>query len=376
MRSKEGTAEGLNASPGLPMIVQGTAAGLTAEGLGELAEGTAESNERAVALFERALLVDARFAAAHMGLAKAYVQRYDLQLGRSWLTPAVTAGQRAVELDPSFGDAYLALGRAYRHKGWHREELQLWRRRAQLDPSDVEARERVGWVLWFTGRAEDSLQWLHAAVAQRPESRWALFFLGNANLALGDHGEAERMYGKELELYPDHSSAQAGVIWSLLAAGRDAEARSQLRHFQAGSFDGDRYPLKLCDIEYFLGEDENASMHAREALAEPEERYWPRGFLASTILGALLWSADRTGAEAQLGSSERINRERLEGGDQGYLPHIDLAAVDAIRGDARLACRSLRAAIARGWRHPSLAARDRLFANLRTDDEFLSLVAA
>ncbi len=33
-------------------------------------------------------------------------------------------------------------------------------------------------------------------------------------------------------------------------------------------------------------------------------------------------------------------------------------------------------AIARGWRDPSLATRDRLFASLRTDDEFLSLVAA
>ena len=135
-------------------------------------------------------------------------------------------------------------------------------------------------------------------------------------------------------------------------------------------------PLKLADIEYFLGEDENASLHAREALAEPKDRYWPRGFLASTILGALLWPADRAGAEEQLGSSERIDRERLEGGDEGYMPHVDLAAVEAIRGEARAACRSLRAAIAAGWRYGSLAARDRLFENLRTDREFLSLVVA
>ncbi|HEY8677283.1 MAG TPA: tetratricopeptide repeat protein [Candidatus Dormibacteraeota bacterium] len=358
------------------MVVQGTAAALTAEGLSELSHETAESNERAVALFERALGVDAGFAPAYTGLAKAYVQRYDLQRGRSWLEPAVTAGKRAIELDPTLGDAYLALGRAYRMKGWHREELQLWQRRAQLDANDGDARERVGWVLWFTGRAEESLPWLHAAVAQRPESRWAHFFLGNANLALGNYGEAERRYGRELELHPDHSSAQAGVIWSLLAAGRDEEARSHLRRFQTGSMDGDRYPLKLADIEHFLGEDETASRHAREALAEPEERYWPRGFLASTILGALLWPADRVGAEEQLGNSEQIDRERLEGGDEGYMAHIDLTAVEAIRGETRAACRSLRTAIGAGWRYGSLAARDRLFENLRTEPEFLSLIAA
>jgi hypothetical protein len=166
------------------------------------------------------------------------------------------------------------------------------------------------------------------------------------------------------------------VIWSLLAAGRDEEARSHLRRFQTGSMDGDRYPLKLADIEHFLGEDETASRHAREALAEPEERYWPRGFLASTILGALLWPADRVGAEEQLGNSEQIDRERLEGGDEGYMAHIDLTAVEAIRGETRAACRSLRTAIGAGWRYGSLAARDRLFENLRTEPEFLSLIAA
>jgi 2-keto-4-pentenoate hydratase/2-oxohepta-3-ene-1,7-dioic acid hydratase in catechol pathway len=44
------------------VAVQGTAAALAAEALSELSHETAESNERAVALFERALGVDAGFA--------------------------------------------------------------------------------------------------------------------------------------------------------------------------------------------------------------------------------------------------------------------------------------------------------------------------
>lgn len=357
------------------MIQQGTAAALTAEGLSELSNGTSENNERAVALFQHALSVDGGFAAAYMGLAKAYVQRVDdLRLGRWWLEPAVKSGTRAVELDASLADAYVALGRTYRIKGWLREELQLWRRRAQLDPSDANAKEKIGWVLWFTGRAEESIPWLRAVVEQRPQGRWTHFFLGNANLALGKYGEAERMYNRALELYPDHSSAQAGVIWSLLAAGKDEAARGQLGHLQTGSFDGDRYPLKLCDIEYFLGEDEHASTHAREALAEPDERYWPRGFLASTILGALLWPTDRVSAEELLGRSRDIDRERLDGGDQGYMAHLDLAAVEAAQGNGSAACRLLRAAINAGWRYSPLVACDRLFENLRNDPEFLSLV--
>lgn len=234
-------------------------------------------------------------------------------------------------------------------------------------------------MLWFTGRSDEALPWLEAAVAQQSNSKyvetWAHFFLGNANLALGDFAEAERMYRAQLALQPDHSSARAGVIWSLLAGRRDVEARSQLLKFQTGAFDRDRVALKLADIEYFLGEDDSATDHAREALSEPDERYWPRGLLASTLLGALLYDSDRAAADEHLTSSEEIDRERLQGGDEGYMPHVDLAAVAAIRGDSDAALKSLRAAVAAGWRYPTLAARDRLFENLQGHDGFRSLAA-
>ena len=88
------------------MNEQATSAVLTAEGLSELSHETAESNERAVALFQRAIGADEGFSLAYAGLAKAYVQRTDdLRLGPSWLDQAVKAGTRAVELDPSFGEA-------------------------------------------------------------------------------------------------------------------------------------------------------------------------------------------------------------------------------------------------------------------------------
>lgn len=357
-----------------------TASELVALGGSAMSGGTPEGNERAVELFERALVAEPQCAPAHAGLATAYLERAgELRLGRQWLELAIKAGEKAVEVDSSSVDGYRALGLAYRSKGSLSKELKLWRRRLHIDPSDAVARTREGWVLWFTGRPGEALPSLHAAAAQQPEDKWVqswvYFFLGNANLALGNYQEAKRMYQKELGLHPDHSSAQAGVIWSLLAASNDSEARTQLRRFQAGPYDGDRYPLKLADLESFMGDDEKAALHAREALAEPDERYWPRGFLASTILGALLWSSERGGALAQLESSERIDRERLEGGDEGWMPHIDLAAVAAIRGDARAACRSLRAATAAGWRYPTLAVRDRLLESLRTEPEFVALIA-
>ena len=358
-----------------------TATTLVAEGSSALSEGTSEGNQRAVTLFEQALGADPRCAPAYVGLANAYLARAtESRTGQPWLDRAIEAGETALELDPSRREGYLVLGLAYRTKGMLDKEQKLWLRRLQVDPSDAIARTREGWVLWFTGRPDEALTWLSAAAAQRPEhewiQRWVYFFLGNANLALGDFAEAQRMYHKQLSLNPDHSSAQAGLIWSLLAGNNDEEARHQLSRFEANSYDGDRYPLKIADIEYFLGDDGKAAVYARDALAEVDGRYWPRGLLASTILGGVLWPSDRSAAVVHLRTSEEIDRERLDDGDEGYMPHIDLAAIHAIRGDARAACRSLRAAIDAGWRYPALAVRDRIFESLRTDREFVFLMAA
>src|SRR5436305_382058 len=83
--------------------------------------------------------------------------------------------------------------------------------------------------------------------------------------------------------------------------------RQELRIFQASTYDDDRYFIKLSDVEHSLGENESALPHARKASAEePEERYWPRGYLPSTIVGAILWSADRSAAENALRLSEEI----------------------------------------------------------------------
>jgi tetratricopeptide (TPR) repeat protein len=355
-----------------------TANALVAQASSALSEGTPESNQLAVTLFERALGADPQSVPAYVGLANAYLERArELRLGLGWLERAIEAGERALELDPSTSDGYLALGLAYRAKGMLGREQKLWLRRLEVDPGDASARAREGWVLWFTGRPDEALKWLHAAATQQQNrwvQRWVYFFLGNANLALGDYAEAESMYRKQLSLDPDHSSAQSGVIWALLAANKDEDARHELSRFETNSYDGDRYPLKLADIEYFLGEDTKASAHARAALAEPDERYWPRGFLPSTVLGSVLWWSDRSAAVTQLRTSEQIDRQRLDGGDEGYMPHIDLAAIHAVRGERRAASRSLRAAIAAGWRYPALAVRDRLFESLRTDREFISLM--
>ncbi len=313
---------------------------------------------------------DAALSASELiARARALIEKGEFDL-------AIEAGERAVELDPSSSDAFLALGAAYRDKGALRKERELWRRRCASDPSDPEGPER-GRLDPLVHRAPRRRAALARAGCRAPtDGEVANFYIGNAHLARRDYAAAEAAYRRTLELHPSHSSAHAGVGWTLFASGRDEEARSWIERMQASTLDEDRYYVKIADLELFAGQRERALEHARQALAEaPEARYWPRGVCASTIVGLALWSADRTAAEAALKQSVAIDRARLDGGDEGHMPRYDLAAVAAIRGDAAAGCRWLAEAAVAGWRYPDLARRDPLLRGLEHRPEFHRLIA-
>lgn len=286
--------------------------------------------------------------------------------------------QEAIEFDPTLGEAYLALARIYYKHAWLNAELQLWQRRLKVEAKDPDAHERIGWILWFTGRADDALPWLQRSIDLRPTGRWGHFYVGNANLILGRYSDAERAYRATLSTYPDHSSANTGLAWTLFAAGRDAEAKAHCAEMRASSLDGDRYEVKMADLELFSGHPDAAADLARRAPPEdPGEwlgRYWPRGVAASTILAAAMLDRDRGAADEALETSESVDRARISQGDEGYMPRYDLAAVCALRGDRGEACHWLEEAIAVGWWFPDIARRDPLLLSLRDHAPFTAIL--
>ena len=286
--------------------------------------------------------------------------------------------REAIDLDPALREAYLALGRLYYRNAWLEAELDLWLQRIGVDPLDPDAHERIGWILWFTGRAEESLPWLECDLALRPSGKWVRFYIGNANLILGRYVEAERAYRAAIEAHPDHSSAHAGLAWALFAAGRVGDARAQCDRMRATTLDGDRYDVKMADLDLFSGEASTAAERARRVPPEDARawpaRYWPRGTSGTTILAGALIDRDSSAAAAALAASESVDRSRLSNGDEGYLPRYDLTAVCALYGNRDEACRWLREAIAVGWWFPDLARRDPLLRSLHEYPPFENLL--
>lgn len=134
------------------------------QGQEHLARNTQEDDHAAVELFNQALELDANYALPHIGLTLAYNRQ------RAHWLDAITAGEKAIALDPNLTEAYPALWRAYYAKQWLRKMREVAYTRVELKPNDTDALDQLGWLLWFTGHADQALPHLKKAIAINPTS--------------------------------------------------------------------------------------------------------------------------------------------------------------------------------------------------------------
>ncbi|MFQ6133506.1 MAG: tetratricopeptide repeat protein [Armatimonadota bacterium] len=112
----------------------------------------------ALAEFSRAAEMDRGDAWKRVEMAQALSE----PLGRH--EEAAAQAQVAVSLDPTNGDALLALGDAYRHLGRYEEAASVYDRLAGLRPSDFQARHWQGLMHLWRGQAEQADAELQAAL--------------------------------------------------------------------------------------------------------------------------------------------------------------------------------------------------------------------
>ena len=101
------------------------------------------------------------------------------------------------------------------------------RQAAALSPGLVEARLRLGRVLYRRGELADAARELHAAqalTAQEQVQYLASTFLGMVAVARGDLDGADRCYADALRLFPGGHAAMIGRSEAAYLRGRSAEA--------------------------------------------------------------------------------------------------------------------------------------------------------
>jgi TolB-like protein len=311
-----------------------------------------DENDAAIAFYRRALSLDPEFGLAWAGLANALGLRVvNFQRGASpaAIQEAITAAQRALELDASLCEVHKALGIANLARGKLRAALAATLRAVELQPNYDEAAFNAARLLVRLGSWDEALRWHKRVVLMRPQpphlaaSAYAITLL---NLGFEQEGkewaERARAFDPLLPSIAECLASEALVQGDLAGAGRALEPA-----LRPGHATKDVHELAGW-IALRNGERASAEAHFERAAAEGEGAAdsWPQLGLAAC---RRLSGEPRAGAELAASVIPALEAA-IEGGDERPEQPRALGIAHALRGAEDAAVAWLERAFVAGWR--------------------------
>jgi tetratricopeptide (TPR) repeat protein len=193
---------------------------------------TKRSVEYSIQLFEKAIELDPRYAAAYAGASSAYGQLYQ------WFSRQERFREKAQELsfkalmyDSNLPEAYRAMGLSYFLWGKFEEAAASSRKAIEIDPGDFIAYWTLGRIFFSQGDLARSLELFRKVIEIKPGFYAAYLDVEQTCRSLGRTAEAAEAARQVLELLPnyllqnpDDSRARMVHAIALTTSGRRDEA--------------------------------------------------------------------------------------------------------------------------------------------------------
>ncbi len=187
----------------------------------------------AIQLFQKAIELDPRYAAAYAGLGEAYATlHHDYDSKELWLDKAIESGLKALMYDPTLSEAYAALGLAYFSKESIEEAVTSTRKAIELDPNNFVAYWILGRIYHTTDRDKDAIALYEKAIELNPDFHTAYGDLRMIYERLGDKEKYNQILNTLLDLFPRYLSqhpddARSHIYYAtdLAQVGRNEEAK-------------------------------------------------------------------------------------------------------------------------------------------------------
>lgn len=230
----------------------------------------------AISTLDQATAQDSTFARAWAGLANA------LTVSPSYLTTHIgdvlprarQAAERAIRLDSTLPDGFLALGYVDAEQfRWKAAESEL-RHAVALDPNSAEARYRLGYELLNQGRVADAIPQFRSAEARDPLYFLPAVYLGWAEVRTGQIPEGIAEIRRGLGLEPQSITGLCVMALAYDRAGLPDSARLYAHRILATS----SLPARIGEAAYVLarnGDRRDAELLTRQLEAMPENT-WTR----------------------------------------------------------------------------------------------------
>ena len=157
----------------------------------------------AIQFFEKAISLDLRYAEAYAGLAEAYAVRYAyFERKDTWLDKAVELSLKAIMYDSSLSEAYASLALAYFYKGSFDEALTAVQKAIELEQNNFFGYWILGRIYFTTDKDKEALEPLKKAIEINPDFYTAYGDLRLVTERLGDKKEVDEINKKAVQFYP------------------------------------------------------------------------------------------------------------------------------------------------------------------------------
>jgi serine/threonine protein kinase/Flp pilus assembly protein TadD len=189
----------------------------------------------AMQLFNKAIELDPRYAAAYAGLGETYAYLYQyFERKDVWLDKAIESSLKAQLYDPTLSEAYAALGVAYFNKKMLDDALTAGKKAIELDPNNHIPYWILGRIYREIDRDTDAVPLFKKVLELNPD-----FYTGYGDLKmtyerLGQKENMEealqaalRMFPRYLLQHPDDARAHMIHAVTLAGAGKPEEAKTE-----------------------------------------------------------------------------------------------------------------------------------------------------
>ena len=227
--------------------------------------GARQAHLKARELFEKAIRLDPKFAAAYAEKSITYFMNFIMPLSRDpeVLGPALEAAQRSAALDDSLPLAHARLSWVYLARRDHEEAIAL-------DPNDAENHAQLGNILNWAGKPEEAIGFIKKAMRLNPLYPFNYsFYLGHAHFLLGQYEEAIALMNRAVTRAVTFVPLRRHLAVLYQELGRQEEAQAEvtevLRTFAWASIEDTRQRslYKGALLERFLDGLRKAGMPER-----------------------------------------------------------------------------------------------------------------
>jgi adenylate cyclase len=211
--------------------------------------GGLESLKKAIAYYEEAVTNDPNFALAYAYLAWCYNQ-----LGFFGMKPeevgakAREYAEKAISLDDSLAEAHHAIGRALRNFDWDFPGAEReFERAIELNPSFAEAYCASALLLLFDRRFDEAVAKVRYALELEPLSWDTASYAGTVFLYAGHYDEAVEQFKRVLEDNPESGYARSNLGLAYIQKGMFETGLREMK--MASSLES---PIAQVDLVYAL----------------------------------------------------------------------------------------------------------------------------